>query len=239
VTRGESFGASRRRVAGQGGAIVRLDRGGHRYRVRCIVDGAASGDAVASGRLVVLKDAGTRPLPRQAPHNTVDADGRRYTVLYQNLLPSITFRWAAAPKSERYTLKVAQGKSKPIEVIAGEARHTMAAGKLAEGEYRFWFESGGQESKKSILRIDFDNAAPTGYLQSPRTSETWKSPTVDVSGAAAVGWKVSVAGKPLSLDPQRRFSTRLSRDPAENGIAVEFRHASRGVHLYVRRGSKR
>ncbi|HEY8145576.1 MAG TPA: hypothetical protein VIG06_23005 [Kofleriaceae bacterium] len=239
LTRGESFDASRRRIAGETSAIARLERGNHRYRVRCLVDGEASGEAVATGRLRVVRDAGTRPLPRAAPRNTVDADGRPYTVLYQNLLPSITFRWSAAPKGTTTRLTVAPSRGKAIDVAAPAARYTMAAGKLAEGEYRYWFAGGqGLASKKSVLRIEFDNAAATGYVQTPRAGALWSGPSVEVSGAAVEGWKVSVGGQPLALDRQRRFHASVSHDSEENGIAVEFRHASRGVHLYVRRGRK-
>ncbi len=240
LTRGESFDASRRRIAGETSAIARLERGAHRYRVRCLVDGAAGGEAVATGHLRVVRDAGTRPLPRAAPRNTVDADGRPYTVLYQNLLPSITFHWSAAPKGTTTRLTVAPSRGKAIEVAAPAARYTMAAGKLAEGEYRYWFAGGqGVASKKSVLRIEFDNAAATGYVQTPRAGALWSGPSVDVSGAAVEGWKVSVGGQPLALDRQRRFHATVSHDAEENGIAVEFRHPSRGVHLYVRRGRKR
>ena len=240
LTRGESFDASRRRIAGEGSAIARLERGAHRYRIRCLADGEARGDAVATGRLRVVRDAGTRPLPRAAPKNTVDADGRPYTVLYQNLLPSITFRWSAAPKAATTRLLVSPARGKTIDVDAPGARYTMPAGKLAEGEYRYWFAGGpGVSSKKSVLRIEFDNAAATGYVQTPRAGASWSGPSVEVSGAAVEGWKVSVGGQPLPLDRQRRFHASVSRDPDENGIAVEFRHPSRGVHLYVRRGRKR
>lgn len=240
LTRGESFDASRRRIAGEGSAIARLERGSHRYRVRCMSDGEASDSTVAAGRLRVVRDAGTRPLPRRAPHNSVDADGRPYTVLYQNLLPSITFRWSAAPKDATPRLVVSPARGKTMEIDAPGGRLTMAAGKLAEGEYRYWFVAGaGAVSKKSVLRIEFDNAAATGYVQTPRAGAIWSGPSIDVSGAAVEGWKVSVGGQALPLDRQRRFRAAISRDPAENGIAVEFRHPSRGVHLYVRRGRKR
>jgi hypothetical protein len=240
LTRGESFDASRRRIAGETSAIARLERGAHRYRVRCLVDGEAGGEAVATGRLRVVRDAGPRPLPRAAPRNTVDADGRPYTVLYQNLLPSITFRWSAAPKGAATRLTVAPSRGKAVEVAAPGARYTMAAGKLAEGEYRYWFAGGqGVASKRSVLRIEFDNAAATGYVQTPRAGALWSGPSVEVSGAAVEGWKVSVGGQALALDRQRRFHASVSHDAEENGIAVEFRHPSRGVHLYVRRGRKR
>lgn len=235
VTRGESFGASLRRVQGDGAAIVRLDRGAHRYRVRCIAEGRVADQPTASGRLRVERDAGTRPLPRKAPQNTVDADGRRYTVLYQNLLPAITFRWANAPAAASYRVVVTPARGKAITADARTARHAFAPGKLGEGEYTYWFEAGATTSKKSILRIDFDNAAPSAYLQSPKPSATWPETSVEVSGGAAEGWKVSAGGKSVGLDRQGRFAAPVTRTADENGIAIELSHPTRGVHLYVRR----
>jgi hypothetical protein len=237
VTHGESFGASLRRVQGEGAAIVRLDAGAHRYRVRCMVDGRV-GEPSSGGRLRVARDAGARPLPRKAPQNTVDADGRRYTVLYQNLLPSITFRWANAPAAGSYRLTVTPARGKPITADATTARHTLPPGKLPEGEYTYWFEAGSASSKRSVLRIDFDNAAASGYLQTPKPRAIWPGGAVAVSGGAAEGWKVSAGGKALALDRQRRFSASVTRAADESGIAVELSHPTRGVHLYVRRPAR-
>src|SRR5204862_165121 len=63
VTHGESFGTSLSRVQGDRAAIVRLDRGSYRYRVRCSTEGRVADQSAASGRLRVARDAGTKPLP--------------------------------------------------------------------------------------------------------------------------------------------------------------------------------
>ncbi len=240
LAEGGSFSAARVVVEGRGAAIARFGRGGHRYRVRCL-EGEAIGDAVvASGRLRVEKDGGTRPLARLAPNNTVDADGRRYTVLYQNRLPAITFRWPGAPEAAQYRLVLTPRQGRPIDLASPVSSRVVASGELAEGPYQFWFAAPelGRTSRRSTLTIDFDNAASSGYVQSPRPSGDWGGTKVAVSGAAIEGWQVAVAGTPLPLDRQHRFSTEVARAADENGIAVEFAHPVHGVHLYVRRARK-
>jgi hypothetical protein len=229
-------------VHSRASAIARFRRGAQRYRVRC-ADGDKLGKAVASGRLTVLADAGTRPLAQTAPHNAVDADGRRYTVLYQNRLPAITFRWPRAPSGGRFRLVVQPRRGRRIELSLASAHRTLDSGALAEGSYQYWFEALGDGrrpvSPRSSLTIDFDNAASSGYLVSPRPEAGWSGESVVVGGGAIEGWRVAVRGTALPLDRQHRFQARVSRARDENGIAVEFRHPIHGVHLYVRRGRKR
>ena len=252
LAQGESFRAARVMVEGRGSAIARLGRGRHRYRVRCF-EGSALGDVVvASGRLTVEKDGGTRPLARQAPHNTVDADGRRYTVLYQNRLPAITFRWPSAPEATKYRLIIEPVRGQPARASGPRRKlpltapsHALPAGELAEGQYEYWFELGHtapgarQASRQSTLTIGFDNAARSGYVQSPRPSAAWSGPTVLVAGAAIEGWRVAVGAAELALDRQHRFSQPAPHADDENGLAVEFSHPTHGVHLFVRRGRPR
>src|SRR3569623_809152 len=52
------------------------------YRLRCSV-GESEGGAVASGRLIVVRDDGRRPLPKEPPRLPIDTDGRSYRMDYQ------------------------------------------------------------------------------------------------------------------------------------------------------------
>src|SRR5207244_445894 len=99
---GRAMGA-RSRGAGATSAVLSLGRGRHQYRVMC------AGAEKASGLLVVRQDAGTTRVPRTAPVNTIDADGQKYTVLYQNRLPSLRLTWPGAAKAGTFTVHVERG----------------------------------------------------------------------------------------------------------------------------------
>lgn len=221
---------------GAGSAVIRLGSGRHRYRVRCFEDGELAKKPVSQSTIHIRKDAGGRPLPRKAPHNSVDADGRKYSVLYQNRLPAITFRWPRPIKAERYVLHVvAEDKSRRKRVVVNKPLREFKSGVFKEGGYQFWFETDGKTSKTSRLSISFDNAAATGYLSSPGPrSDLSSSRRVRVAGAAVSGWTVSVRGQRLKLDGQHRFdeSVAVSKD---GSVAVRFAHPKHGVHVYLRR----
>src|SRR5690606_36032032 len=89
---------------GTGSASVLLAARTHHYRVRCVSEGEVEDTVRARGTIRVMRDDGTRPLPTRPPENVVDADGRRYTVLYQNRLPEITFRWPRTAGSGPFVL---------------------------------------------------------------------------------------------------------------------------------------
>ncbi len=234
VAQGRSFRRARMRE-GDGSAIVQLAKGSHRYRIRCYNGDSLAKSPAASGRLSVRRDSGSRPLPKKAPSNTIDADGRRYTVLFQNHMPAITFRWRNAPPSSGYVLHVQprEGRGKNRQVSTSAAGESFPSGAFAEGAYDYWFSGGGGESKHSQLVIRFDNAAATGYLSSPKAGSTLGGSSVKVAGAAVKGWKVSVAGEELRLDRQYRFDQEVP--VGRNGISVRFSHPKYGVHYYVRR----
>ncbi len=233
VAKGRNFKRARARE-GEGSAIVQLNSGGNRYRVRCYSGGTLKKRAAVEGRLSVRRDSGSRPLPKGAPNNTVDADGRRYTVLFQNNMPALTFRWPKAPQSGGYVLHVQprEGRGKKRQVSTSKSQKSFPSGAFAEGSYDYWFTGGGGESKHSQLSIAFDNAASTGYLSSPKPNSPLDGATVRVAGAAVEGWKVSVDGQQLRLDRQYRFDQDMP--VGRDGIAIRFSHPKYGVHYYLR-----
>ena len=205
--------------------------GSYRYRVRC-----GDGRTVAEARLRVVRDAGRAPLPRTPPSTLVDADGRRYVVLYQNLLPELLVRWKDAPESGRYVLHVEkQGGGSARTFPAQRPRVTLPSGTLREGRYTVWFEADGRRSARTPVRIGFDNAATVASLRSPRDGSFAPGEEVLVQGVALSGWQVSVGGRDLPLDEQARFEARVSVPPERLGLAIRMAHPSRGVQYYVRR----
>jgi len=234
VSKKNTFGGDTQTREGIGSAIVRLGSGTNYYRVRCYEGDTLSKKTAISGRLSVRRDSGSRPLPRGAPRNVIDADGRRYTVLFQNLMPALTFRWRNAPSSASYVLhiKPREGRGKSRQVSTSSASKSFRSGAFAEGAYDYWFTGAGAESKHSQLVVSFDNAAATGYLSSPKANAVLTGSEVRVTGAAVEGWTVRVDGKELRLDGQYRFDQVVPLGP--NGIAVQFSHPKYGTHYYLR-----
>lgn len=208
--------------------LLRIASGGaHRVRLRC---GRA---VVADAVLRVQRDLATMELPKSAQRVEVDADGRRYTVRYQNVLPVVGVRWRDAPESPAYALVLKRGARERRFESAAPKRDLQAA-ELSEGEYQFWFTgSSGRKSASSSLRIEFDNTARALSLSQPTEGSAAEGDEVAVSGVALLRSEVSANGVPLPLDAKGRFSARvpLSR---ERSLLVRASHPSAGVHYYLR-----
>jgi hypothetical protein len=222
----------RQRVPAIGEAVVRLRPGTHRYRFQC------RSKRLAAGTLTVRQDAGLARLPRVAPTNSIDADGRRYTVLYQNRLPALTLQWPDAPRADGYTLHVESGARARTWPVAALPL-TLPSGTLPEGQHRWWFATadGSKRSPATSLAVRFDNAAVAAQVQSPRDGETaGDDGNVDVAGVAMEGSTVAVGDSALSVDTQGRFKGRVPAPGAdERSIAIRTEHPRSGVHYYIRR----
>jgi hypothetical protein len=199
--------------------------------VRCIVGGVLADGAVARGTLTVARDAGKRRLPRKVPDNTVEADGRPYRVVYQNLLPHVTFVWRTDLPSGPFRLFVEGEQGARYSIGGDKPMLTMASGELAEGRYRFWFEHADARSEVSTLAIEFDNASPRAYVEDLEPA----GGGLRVSGAALAGWRVFVADTPAPLDRENRFTLEVPRPADAAGIAVKLVSPTGDVHTYVRR----
>jgi ferric-dicitrate binding protein FerR (iron transport regulator) len=235
VAAGRKKGA---RARGAGSAAVMAAPGTNRYRVRCVEDNGVS-DVRAQGVILVAKDSGTARLPLRAPHNAIDADGRRYTVLYQNLLPQLTVNWPSAPAGKTLVLHVEPEHGATRAINTNMASVQFSSGQFAEGTYSFWFEipDDRHRSPKTTLRVDFDNAAPAAQIQEPTPGEPI-SGVVKVAGIAMEGASVSVSGVDLPLDAQYRFRDEASARPGEASLAIRIAHPKHGIHYYLRRVQK-
>jgi hypothetical protein len=223
------------RFRGQAEVRASLPRGSFRYRLRCLQEGKPPGPVVRSGQLKVLADAATRPLPQTPVTITADADGRRYTVSYQNLLPIITLRWPYAPRASSYHLMVQPAQGPQFGEDSAQSSITMQPGRLGEGLHRFWFETPDHKrSEIGSLQVSFDFAARTAYLTSPRDGEALQADSVRFSGGTLIGSLVHVQGVPMKLDSHGRFTTNVTIGKEPSGAVVRVQHPSTGIHYYVR-----
>ncbi len=212
-------------------AVLLLSTGRHDYAVRCIGPDGVEDKPSASGVVTVIADAARAELPRLPPATVVDADGRKYTVLYQNLLPSVIARWQDAPAAKGYVLHL-DAQRLPSDA----ARQSLAAGTVSEGTHTLWFETddGAKRSPETTLAIKFDNAAPAASVREPADGSFKPGDTVKVAGVAVEGWSVAVNGEPVALDEQKRFSTTATVPSSEDAIVLRLSHPRRGIVYYVR-----
>lgn len=218
-------------TVGTGSVHASFPAGTSRYRAFCV----GEDKPFAQGTVSILHDSGSRALASSAPATRLDTDGRRYTVLYQNLLPKMSVRWPGAP-SGPYTLTVRSSRT-VHRVSSAQPNYSFAAGAFGEGSYDVWFEAPGARSKDTTVVIQFDNAAPTASITAPADGSFAQGASVAIAGSALPGWTVSVAGLELEQDAQHRFSGHGQASPGTRALAIRFANPQRGVQYYLRRSS--
>jgi hypothetical protein len=226
------------RLAGTRAVVLRLGPGTRPYRVRCAGDGSKAAPR-ATGVLSLRRDTGYVPLPRRAPVNVIDADGRRYTVLFQTRLPQLTFAWPRAAGATGLELHLESTAGDRVLPVASPSR-PLPSGTLQEGTYTWWYSaSDGKQSPKTTVSIRFDNAAPTAQFFRVPTDAPGDRPrgSIPVDGVTVEGARVSVGGEPLSLDGRGRFHAEVAPQAGDDAVAVRLEHPRSGVHYYVRRRS--
>ena len=221
---------------GEGSALVWARRGRAFYRVRCLSNGAVGVAVAAQGWVQVRTDSGTRQLPQRATHNTLDADGRTYSVVYQHRLPRLTFRWsglAAATRGWTLVVKKHRGSKRTFPVSGNQ--HTVKSGSVGEGRYSWWFQGpGGRRSPTTRLYIEFDSSASTAHITQPPTN-AWQGGSVPIRGTALSGWRVEIGGKKVRRDRYNRFAAKVAIPTDEDAIAIRLSHRKHGIHYYLRR----
>jgi hypothetical protein len=233
-------GAGKRARSARGTAQINLalSAGTHDYRVVCGGADANRTKAAATGTLYIERKSGTDQLPRSAPINDIDLDGRRYTAMFQNLAPAIRVRWPKAPPAARYVLHASLANGKTLALPAGDPALSLAPGEIPEGENRLYFEVAGDGTTRSwetLLVVKFDNAAPTASLRLPPANGFAAGPSVQVEGVALASSTVSVNGQALPLDSQHRFSAAVPLAAGARALAVKIDHPRTGARYYIRR----
>lgn len=223
------------KLSGTAAVVARLGPGVHLYSLRCTANG--DGPPRASGVLTVKRDSGNVPLARRAPTNLIEADGRRYTVLFQTRLPVLTLLWAAqgrVPAVGELAVHVESGAGARV-FHTRELSLRLPAGTLAEGEHTWWFATAdGRESPKTIVAIRFDNTAPTAQFFTPGLADAPPG-TVPIDGVTVKGAKVSVAGKPVTVDEHGRFQDAVAPLTGDDAVAVRIEMPHGEAHCYVKR----
>jgi hypothetical protein len=231
-----SSSRSRKPLLGSGSVVLRLRSGRVPYRVHCVGDGGDGSDGRTEGVLSLKRDSGNAPLARHPPSNTIEADGHRYTVLFQTRPPVLTLAWAAPEGTTDLELHVeSDGQTRTIQ--APGPTYRFASGALAEGTHTWWFVTkDGQTSPRTTLNIRFDNTAPTAQFFR-NTVVDGPEGAITVDGVAVQGAKVSAAGQQLAVDDHGRFRAAVLPLAGDDAVAVQIESPHGGSHVYIRRRS--
>jgi hypothetical protein len=220
--------------AGRESANVLATSGGvWYYRLRCS-SGGSEGAAVASGRILVVRDDGRRPLPKEPPRFPLDTDGRSYRMDYQSLIPNLKINTPASGGGT-YTLHLATGgvdqtfeSTTPSFDIAGT--------KLKEATFTYYVEHAGAKSKISTLIIGFDQKAAQVYIEAPANGAPWTG-DIEVRGATLPGWTAKIDVNELPVDSKNRFHATVQPPSEAKALAIRLSHPKLGTHFYLRRGA--
>lgn len=218
--------------------LLKLAKGSHRYNVYCL-KGSRRGRKVASGRIRVRRASGTRALPKTAPRNSVELDGHRYRLIYQNLRPVIDVSWPAAPRASSYTLTLERPGRTAATFETDKPSFVLPSSALRDGKHTLVMRArsagAGAASKATTLHIALDNAAPTASLELPKVAGFAAARPINVRGTAAEGTAVSVEGKRVKVSPRGTFSHKLTLPAGRSALSVRFQHRKHGVRYYIRR----
>lgn len=225
---------------GRGQVNVAIGPGMRDYAVHCVAGDVAADKPALRTKVRIVRNDGARRLPSTPPKNDVAVDGRRYTLMYQNLKPILTARWRDAPKAPGYVLHVTPPRAPTLSLRSTRPEYVIPASALRDGAHRLQFETSGKSkvsSKETLVDVAFDNAAQTASLELPPASGFKRGSTVDVVGVAVEGSRVSVGGKRLPLDAQQRFRAQVAVASGERAIAVRVQHPRDGIRYYLRRAA--
>jgi len=233
VTTGGLEGARFGDPDGHSGTIE-LRRGRNRYVVYCSRGPTRAPERVAAGTLRLSADSGFSRQPRRAQNNRVNADGRRYNVVYQNLRPALTFRWPSPPVANAYTLHITDLTGRTRRVRRRQPTITLRGAQLRAGMYSWHFEGGGERSPTTWTRLAFEQAPRRFAFTSPGPGRV-RPGAVRVAGLAPSGTRVTVAGQEFVSNDSGQFTGTARVASSSGTLAIRVRHPSLGSHIYLRR----
>jgi hypothetical protein len=225
-------------VQGRDQVNVAIGPGIHDYAVHCLEGDTPSAKAALRTKARIVRNDGARRLPMTPPKNDVSIDGRRYTLMYQNLKPILTAKWRDAPQAPSYVLHVTPPNSATLSLRSNQPQYVIPASALKDGTHRLQYETVGKSkttSKETLVDLMFDNAAPTASLELPPAQGFARSAKVIVAGVVVEGSRVSVDGRDLPLDAQHRFRGEVAVRADDSAIAVRVQHPKHGIRYYLRR----
>jgi hypothetical protein len=205
------------------------------YRLRCTA-GDSEGASVASGRLLVIRDDGRRPLPKEPPRFPIDTDGRIYRMDYQSLIPNVKINTPASGGGT-YTLHLASGGVDVVTMDSPKPSFDVPGTKLKEATFTYWVEHDGAKSKMSTLVIGFDQKAAQVYIEAPANGAAWTG-DVEVRGATLPNWTAKIDVLELPVDAKNRFKASVPAPTDAKALAIRLAHPKLGTHFYLRRGAK-
>jgi hypothetical protein len=224
-------------ASGKGSVSLALIPGSHEYALYCFGEQGADPAPTARGTVIIVQDAGTRPVPSKPPTTSVNIDGLRYTVTYQNQLPNLNVVWPNAPASSSYQLFVQSRSGKKVFTSSAPS-YTFRSGTLQEGIHQLHFEGGGRFSRHTKVEIAFDNASPKVSLEVPVETNVHEGGQLTVVGVAQPGWSVEIGGTRVEQDSRQRFAQKATMPSSERALAVKLTHPVRGTHVYLRRSTR-
>lgn len=199
----------------------------------------ADGKEAAHGSALFAPEAAVAELER--PRNEVADGAEQTTIFYQDKAPAVTFTFKPDPKAARYRLSVFKADNLQRAAIERTATTTaipLEAGSLSEGRF-FWsvtpLSAKGEPlrgGKLNKLELAYDNSVPNLLVLSPKNGEL-AGAKVRAAGVAPVGTRLTINGRPATLDGKNRFDVavtpigrpplvifRLSRPPAADALTL-------------------
>ena len=234
-------GHEARALTGSGAVVLKLRPGTVRYKLRCAGD-ARGAKPRATGSLTVKRDSGDVPVSRRPAVNVLDADGRRYTVLFQSRLPALTFglgccSGGAGAVAARRIARRRPTLPAPTRQPAPRVRDA-GGGKLRLVVRRR--PTGGRRRRRPSPSASTTRRRTAQFFPRRSGGEPAAPGLVAVDGVTIDGAKVSAGGRSLTVDERGRFQGTVAPLAGDEAVIVRLEHPRTGVHYYVRHpGSRR